>query len=1124
MRDIRNEVGVLSETLGGLAGLGRTLTYTVTAPVLAMGTAMVQQAGDFEAAMRNINSIVGVSEEELAALSQQVLDFGKNTRGGVQDSAEALYTVFSAGIMDTATAFNIMSVASKTAEAGLADLQVTTQSIVSTQLAFGDTSEEMTNRVSNALTRMVQIGVGSMDEFAHATGNIVPNANALGIEVEELYGTLAVLTQRGVNAATASTNLTNAMSSLVKPTEAMEAAFASLGVNGAEELIDQFGGLSGALKALVGTTDGTQESINALFNNIRGARAVNSLFGDVAGWDETMQDFYASLDGATMRAWDEQMMSFAAQWDLLQSALSGAAITIGNQLLPMVTPLVMGLTDLVIAFTELDPSIIQMGITIAGVVAAGAPLLWLVSGLLMAINPLTIGIALAATAIATNWDIIVEAFEGAASRLTGVIAPVQSMLDSFWGSLMPEEIALETPEVAVTGEPTVIDPMSIITVDTAKSLWQIFTEQGYDDYFSWQEFMRLAEQGGWQGGAIEVGSEITIDMSTVRTLPPEMPLVHVDGHSINVDSEDITSTVQADIDTAMAGVDWGGLFDDLNFDYAASGLGDLFTGVIDFSTSLAGADWSGLMTLGAALLIFTNGVIGASASALGALLTGVGGAIRGVVDAISLAMDGDIAGALETLGGAFTSLFLGFAGAGAALITGVTDALNALFDLDIPSFTDWFNEIQADLANASLDPTTVQLPVNAEIYLTDTFSGVANMSTLLGDVVVTEGDMAAMTAPTITVSVPANIDWRPEAVTAVLDVAAMTQNLQLTDAEKAAAGALLDAWSSQMSEEDRAVFQDVLSAFYSGGGLVVTPDGFSIQVNADGSTVQIGDVVGAGQIDGTELNVGEIQGTATLAMVTANGWVVMPPVEGEAVATLTNPVEVEAPVTITSTAEVATTFGEGFAAGMDADTIIATYLTPVETKWNAMFAPEGAMTLNLGLFVANMTAQAILIDEQALVMETTFTDMATSGIADLDRFANKIGEISTLMDAEFGAAVLSIEGVMRAITSLLSMEGIVEVSVDIGSSGVQTDGSHAGGLANVPYDGYIAELHAGERVMTAEENKAYGSGQMSAATIMGTPSNASYTNNNTQVTVQAQQSVDDFLFELERRGYKLDKR
>ena len=35
------------------------------------------------------------------------------------------------------------------------------------------------------------------------------------------------------------------------------------------------------------------------------------------------------------------------------------------------------------------------------------------------------------------------------------------------------------------------------------------------------------------------------------------------------------------------------------------------------------------------------------------------------------------------------------------------------------------------------------------------------------------------------------------------------------------------------------------------------------------------------------------------------------------------------------------------------------------------------------------------------------------------------------------------------------------------------DGTHKTGLDYVPFDGYIAELHRGERVLTAEENNAY---------------------------------------------------
>ena len=43
--------------------------------------------------------------------------------------------------------------------------------------------------------------------------------------------------------------------------------------------------------------------------------------------------------------------------------------------------------------------------------------------------------------------------------------------------------------------------------------------------------------------------------------------------------------------------------------------------------------------------------------------------------------------------------------------------------------------------------------------------------------------------------------------------------------------------------------------------------------------------------------------------------------------------------------------------------------------------------------------------------------------------------------------------------------------------GGHIDGSHAGGLPNVPFNGYIAKLHKNERVLTAAENRNYSKGQ-----------------------------------------------
>lgn len=50
---------------------------------------------------------------------------------------------------------------------------------------------------------------------------------------------------------------------------------------------------------------------------------------------------------------------------------------------------------------------------------------------------------------------------------------------------------------------------------------------------------------------------------------------------------------------------------------------------------------------------------------------------------------------------------------------------------------------------------------------------------------------------------------------------------------------------------------------------------------------------------------------------------------------------------------------------------------------------------------------------------------------------------------------------------------------------VYTDGSHASGLRNVPYDGYISELHLGEAVLPRNEAEAYRSGKSGSASSTG---------------------------------------
>ncbi len=126
---------------------------------------------------------------------------------------------------------------------------------------------------------------------------------------------------------------------------------------------------------------------------------------------------------------------------------------------------------------------------------------------------------------------------------------------------------------------------------------------------------------------------------------------------------------------------------------------------------------------------------------------------------------------------------------------------------------------------------------------------------------------------------------------------------------------------------------------------------------------------------------------------------------------------------------------------------------------------------------------------EILVMGVTLIgQIATGLIQGLPELMAKIPEIIfDIVDAfasngdvfiEIGKSIVS--GIWNGIVALWDslvnkLSGLVN-SLFGGSTetaNVNVNGSHAGGLEYVPFDGYIAELHKGERVLTASEARGY---------------------------------------------------
>lgn len=503
MRDIRNDVGILSETIQGIGGAARTMTFAFTAPMVALGTYAVQAASGFDAAMRNINSIMQLSEDKFAGLSAEVMNFAKTTRAGVVPATEALYSIFSAGITDQAKAMEVWKTSNQVAEAGLADLDQTTRAMTATMAAYQLNTDQAT-RVGNVWTQMVKIGVGSMGEFLTNAQKILPASANLGVSLEDMGATIAYLSQVGGGAAKAETAYSQVLTNMLKPTTAMSDAFRELGVQTGSQLIKKFGSVGAAVQALASVSD--EISFAKMFSKT-GLEGANILKNNVEGLSQAVKDFNNGLDTATLTAWEQQSKSFAFQWDLMKTSLEAVAIAIGTAIMPLITPLIKGFSDFLQKVTEINPELVQLGVIFVGAVAAAAPLIWLLTSLISPIGLIIGGIAALGVAFATNFDGMQDKVKNAITSIVGDLTPLKTTIDNFMADLFPKD--------AAPPEPQVIPVDRIIKINPPEgappiSLYDFYDGEGFKDVVSWDDFMKLATKGGWKGGAIKAGDIVTI--------------------------------------------------------------------------------------------------------------------------------------------------------------------------------------------------------------------------------------------------------------------------------------------------------------------------------------------------------------------------------------------------------------------------------------------------------------------------------------------------------------------------------------------------------------------------------------------------------------------------------------
>ena len=211
-----------------MQGVGKSLSTKLTLPLVAAGAAATKLALDFDKSMTQIQSLVGVSANEVSKMGEAAKRMAVDTGKSANEAAEALFFITSAGLRGE-EAMQVLEASLKAAAVGLGETKTIADLSTSALNAYG--SENLSaSQATDILTAAVREGKLEASQLAGAMGGVIPIASNMGVSFDEVAAAMAAMSRTGTNAAEGATQLNAILASLKKPTAQAEQALESMGI------------------------------------------------------------------------------------------------------------------------------------------------------------------------------------------------------------------------------------------------------------------------------------------------------------------------------------------------------------------------------------------------------------------------------------------------------------------------------------------------------------------------------------------------------------------------------------------------------------------------------------------------------------------------------------------------------------------------------------------------------------------------------------------------------------------------------------------------------------------------------------------------------------------------------
>lgn len=409
-----------SETVatGAKMGAGMAIAgIAIAATAIAVGAVTVKMASDFRTGITTLETGAGEANKNLGMVGEGIKKVAVDTGTMTGPLIAGMFMIESAGFRGAA-GINVLDVAARGAKVGGAELGVTADAVTTILKDFGMGSDKAATAM-NFLTGIVQNGKTHLQDLAASMSTVLPTAAAMGVHLIDVGAAMATMTGQGINADKAATFLRQTIISLSAELPKGAASLRDIGLS-AQQVSD------GMKKSLPDTLQlimthlaetykvGSPQYVDALRNIAGGSKQMQGILAltgvHLKDFGQNMKNVAGVMNEGknSVVGWTAVQGDLAVQVDRGKAALQVLGITVGQELLPVLTkivaavvPIIANMTSWLVANHAIMPILIALAVVI-GVVVVGA-----LASMAVAVIAATWPFILAAAAIAAAIAIIV---------------------------------------------------------------------------------------------------------------------------------------------------------------------------------------------------------------------------------------------------------------------------------------------------------------------------------------------------------------------------------------------------------------------------------------------------------------------------------------------------------------------------------------------------------------------------------------------------------------------------------------------------------------------------------------------------------------------------------------------